>query len=173
MNCKTILLRGVVAVTVGSIFAPQIEALAASPVSAASTDVRSVRDVALADGGQLRGQLVDSAGSPLAGVPVSLLRNGREVAATTTGANGAFAINGLRGGTYELVAAQAHQVYRLWTPDNAPPSALDNALVVGDGNVTRGQAPSTGLSWPTVGAIGAVGLMAGGVYAIFQSDSGS
>ena len=83
-----------------------------------------VTDMALRDGGVLVGQIVNGDNKPTTGARVSLqdLQN-HEIAAATTNAKGYFSINGLRGGVYQLVSPKGRQLYRLWLPGTAPPSA--------------------------------------------------
>jgi hypothetical protein len=102
---------------------PQV-AFAVEPAS-----TPAVVDVALGDGGMLHGQVVDLQGSAVAGVPVSVKAQNRDVAATTTGADGSFNIQGLRGGVYQVATVQGHGVYRLWTAGTAPPAAQTAAVI--------------------------------------------
>lgn len=102
---------------------PQI-AFAVEPVAQPA-----VADVALADGGTLHGQVLDSQGGGVAGVPVSLRTQDRDVAATATANDGHFAVSNLRGGVYQVAAGQGHGIYRLWTAGTAPPSARNGAIV--------------------------------------------
>ena len=104
-------------------------------------------DVALADGGVLMGQVVDPQGVGLKNVMVSLWHRGREVQRTTTNTNGVFEVRGLQGGVYQIVAAQGHRAYRLWTPGNAPPLSRQAALVVAGGETARGQFGGGALGW--------------------------
>lgn len=103
-------------------------------------------DVALRDGGILVGQAVDAEGQPLAKAAVSVHQSDREVAKTLTNQAGWFAVRGLQGGTYQIVAGPAGGVYRLWTPATAPPSALQSALVTAGSPRVRGQQGPLG-SW--------------------------
>jgi len=99
----------------------------------------AVVDVALRDGGVLIGQVVDQQGAALGNVPVSLRYRDRDLAAAKTTKEGYFAFKGVRGGVYQLVSAQGHGVYRVWTPGTAPPAAQEGALVVSGNTVVRGQ----------------------------------
>ncbi|MEI8373993.1 MAG: carboxypeptidase-like regulatory domain-containing protein [Planctomycetota bacterium] len=98
-----------------------------------------IADVALRDGGVLVGQMVNGQNAPQSGVRVSLqdVQN-REVAATVTDRQGSFAISGVRGGVYQVVTPQGRQVYRLWSPGIAPPSAQQGILLVAPGETVRG-----------------------------------
>jgi len=96
-------------------------------------------DVALHEGGTLIGQAVDARGIPLVRAPVRLRQLDREVAVTRTDGCGYFRVQGLRGGTYQIVAGPADGVYRLWAPRTAPPVAQPGALVVVGGQQVLGQ----------------------------------
>ena len=78
--------------------------------------------------------------APQSGVRVSLqdMRN-QEVVAVVTDRQGGFAIQGVPGGTYQLVSPQGRQVYRMWSPGMAPPSAQQGVLMVTPGPAVRGQ----------------------------------
>jgi hypothetical protein len=95
-------------------------------------------DVALTEGGVLLGQVVDTEGAARAEVPVAILAGGRELALAKTDGSGYFAFRGLRGGVYQLVAAEGHGLYRVWSPGTAPPSAQQGALVVAGQDMVRG-----------------------------------
>jgi hypothetical protein len=96
-------------------------------------------DVELRPGGVLVGQVVDSSGTPMAAVRVSLRLPDREVAAAVTDRVGSFSVSGLGGGTYEIVAGQARDVYRVWVPGTAPPQAQSAVLITPQGHKVRGQ----------------------------------
>ena len=108
--------------------------LAAGP--AGQTPV--VTDVALSDGGVLFGQVVDAQGSAKASVPVFIRAGDRELAVSKTDGAGYFAFSGLRGGVYQLTAAEGLGAYRLWAPDTAPPAAQPGALIVAGQDLVRG-----------------------------------
>ncbi|MHB1035269.1 MAG: carboxypeptidase-like regulatory domain-containing protein [Pirellulales bacterium] len=99
----------------------------------------AVVDVALRDGGVLVGQVVDPQGAAVAGAPVSLRYQDKNVVTATTSPEGYFAVKGLRGGVYQVAAADGQGVYRLWTQGTAPPSAQPGAMLVSGGKVVRGQ----------------------------------
>jgi hypothetical protein len=100
-------------------------------------------DVALQANGVLVGQLTDSQGQPLAGVPVSVVANGQEVARCQTSSTGTFQAADLHGGVVQIVAANNARVCRLWAPGTAPPAAQQGVLMV-SGNVVRGQCDAVG-----------------------------
>jgi hypothetical protein len=133
--------------------------LAASPATAARTAPQvAVIDVALGQGGALRGQLVDAQGAPLSGATVSVQQNGREVTSTATDGQGNFAVSGLRGGVYQVATANSAGVYRLWAADTAPPAAQQQALLVSGGDAVRGQSQAARFftnPWVLAGLVGA------------------
>ena len=110
-------------------------ALATSPVVTKST----VADVALAEGGLFSGKVVNAQGAPLAKSEVSLRQAGVEVAAAKTNEEGVFAVQGLRGGLYQVVSEGGAVSYRLWAPNTAPPAANQSALIVTGEAVLNGQ----------------------------------
>jgi hypothetical protein len=69
---------------------------------------------------------------------VSLLDGAEKLAEARTDAGGNFAFRGLRGGVYQVTAAEGIGAYRLWTPGTAPPSAQAAALVVAGEDLIRG-----------------------------------
>jgi hypothetical protein len=98
-------------------------------LAAEQTPPPVITDIALAEGGTLHGQLVDLRAGGVAGAPVSLRAQDREVAATTTRSDGRFEVPGLRGGVYQLAAGQGNGIYRFWSPGTAPPAAQKGAIV--------------------------------------------
>ena len=100
-------------------------------------------DVALRDGGVLIGQVVNPQGVPVAGAPVSLRYQGKELVAARAGKEGYFAFKGMRGGVYQIATRDGLGVYRVWSPGTAPPVAEQGALVIAGSNVVRGQGGST------------------------------
>ena len=104
---------------------------------------------------------MDPQGTSLAGIPVGLFHNGREVAVSMTDANGHFSVIGLRGGLYLIRAGYGTAVYRLWAPNTAPPVAREVAMVVSDRQIVRGQLVSSPFwsfvanPWVIAGAIAA------------------
>ena len=116
---------------------PQSQTQTQSPLPPAHASL-VVTDVALAEGGVLVGQAVTAEGTPLVRTPVSIQSQGREIATTTTDANGAFAVQGLRGGVHTVTAGGNASTFRLWAPNTAPPVAQQGALIVAGDNVVRG-----------------------------------
>lgn len=103
-----------------------------------------VYDVALTGTGDLLGQLVDAQGVPQSGVGVALLLEQRSLGVATTDANGTFAYRNVRGGVYQLTAANGTSACRLWAPGTAPKGTPEKALMVTGEPVVRGQACPNG-----------------------------
>jgi hypothetical protein len=98
-----------------------------------------IADVALAAGGVLSGQVVDAQGAPRPQAPVAILAEGREIIRVAAAQDGTFAVSGLKGGVYEVATPGQHGVYRLWTPEAAPPAANAGVMLVAGGEIVRGQ----------------------------------
>lgn len=97
------------------------------------------QDVALADGGVLTGQVVDTAGKPQAMSPVSLQSGGKEIARVTTDKDGQFRVASLKGGVYQVSTKGNSGVYRFWAPRTAPPTSLNGLNMVSGNQIVRGQ----------------------------------
>lgn len=109
-------------------------AMATSPVAAAP-----IADVALASGGVFSGKVVNAQGAPLAEKMVSVRQAGQEVASTKTDQQGAFTVEGLNGGLYQVVSEGGVVSYRLWAANTAPPAANQAALIVTGDDIVNGQ----------------------------------
>lgn len=109
-------------------------------VLAAPPAAQEAVDVALREGGVLLGQVVDPQGAAIGDAKVALVDGQNELAVAKTRGDGYFAFSGLRGGVYQVAAANGQGVYRVWAPGTAPPSAEQGALVVAGGQTVRGQA---------------------------------
>ncbi len=143
-------LRGVCTwLAVAGFCLPQSVLAAGVPVAAAPI----VFDVTLRDGGVLLGQVVDPQGVAQTKVPVSVRDRDREVAASVTDAHGYFAVRGLRGGVYTIMAGAGGGTFRVWQPGTAPPSAQQGALVMAERATIRGQC-AEGCAEPTCGPTG-------------------
>lgn len=105
---------------------------------AENTPVRSV-DIALAKGGILIGQVVDTEGNSRKQADVVLKSGGKEIARCKTDDAGKFHVSGLRGGSIEVASMGTVGNCRVWAPGTAPPAAQPGLLVVAEGEVIRGQ----------------------------------
>ncbi|GEM_PF-1459309 len=146
--------------------AHKIAATSKSHVNPARNPARqTITDVSLAQGGVLRGVLVDEQGRPLVKSAV-IIRQGRRVfSRTDTGLKGEFQFKGLRGGVYEVASVNGHGAFRVWAPGTAPKAARRQALIVSRSQVVRGQFADLGLSTLTnlgdLGALGGMGTASG------------
>ena len=89
-----------------------------------------IRDVALQQGGTLRGEVLSAEGQSAVGKTISLATNGEVVADTIVGPDGKFVIGGLRPGVYSVSVGQSQSVLRLWSENAAPPAAAQELLLV-------------------------------------------
>ncbi|HTM54316.1 MAG TPA: carboxypeptidase-like regulatory domain-containing protein [Pirellulales bacterium] len=113
----------------------------ASPPATAAAAEPAVLDISLQQGGILSGVVVDGQGAPMIEKEVTVLQSGKVVARTTSNAKGEFAVRGLRGGVYQVIAGQGGTTLRAWEGNAAPPAAKPGAMIVGSGSVVRGQRP--------------------------------
>lgn len=114
----------------------------------ASKQVKPGIDIALSKGGLFVGQVVDAQGVAQAKSEVSIRYQGKEVVRTTTDKNGVFAAKGLRGGQYEVVAANHSAPVRMWASKTAPPSARGAAMIVTGSQTANAQFGGGGfMSW--------------------------
>ena len=150
---RTKLFRGGIAALVcGSMLTTQLAQAASPSVTSTTRSTEAprtaIRDIALGNAGELRGQVLDIQGQARPKLPVRIARQGEEVARTETDQHGRFAVQGLNGGLYEVQTPIGTNVYRAWTPGTAPPSAVTEAMVVPDENLIRGQMRGgQALSW--------------------------
>jgi hypothetical protein len=149
---------------------PQARLLAATPDAPAHVQPAApmVLDVALAEGGLFRGQVVDSAGQPVAEAPVAVFYEGKEVAKTTSDADGNFAINSIKCGPHAVISGEHGGLCRMWTAQTAPPSANKRVLIVKGTPQVRGQGLGGGGGLLMLGVLG--GIIAGGVISQSSSD---
>ncbi len=139
---------------------PLQQLLAANPfagtddVQAVSMTGPVVRDVALGPNGVMKGQVVDAQGTPCANAPVRLIRSGavgEPAISCRTDADGRFQVAGVSGGVYRVETTAGTMIYRAWAPNTAPPSAIQEVLVV-EGEAVRGNLGSIGpLGWALIG----------------------
>lgn len=98
-------------------------------------------DIALRNGGVFVGQFVDAQGNGHAGVDVAMVTDGKAVAVAKTDKQGRFAVKGLHGGQYDVVAMNGKSTFRVWAPKTAPPAARNGALIVTGTDVVAGMHP--------------------------------
>ena len=112
-------------------------ALPQSALAAAPQAIK-VADVALQEGGVFVGKVVNAHGKPIAKTKVSIQQQDKIVANAVTDKQGSFAVEGLRGGHYLVVADGGMVAYRMWAPETAPPAANTSALVVTGQEIVNG-----------------------------------
>ena len=103
-----------------------------------------IGDVELGEGGVLLGRVTTPEGVAETGIVVAVYRDGELVARSLTDAEGVFTVEGLRGGIYQISTADTTSLFRLWTPQTAPPAAKEGVLLISGEHVIRGQCCSTG-----------------------------
>ena len=114
-------------------------------------------DVALNDGGLIRGTVLSTAAQPVAGVAVAILHNENNVATVLSDKKGEFAVKGLRNGAHVLQAGTTRQIVRLWGINSAPPTAVENIAIVVDEEAVQGQLYGDGGLGGGIGRLGEVG----------------
>ena len=118
-----------------------------------------MQDVKLAKGGLLTARIVDLQGKPVGGEQVSVMFQGKEIAAVVSDADGVAAVRGLRPGLHAIVTPTGTTACRLWNADTAPPTATAVPAVVSDAEVIRGQFGAFNLPMVVVLAAAAGGLV--------------
>jgi hypothetical protein len=102
-------------------------------------------DVRLDEQGTLQGQLIDGALRPLAERRVTLSQAGQTMAVVPTDDRGLFRVPLVRGGVYQLSVGAAAATIRVWTPQAAPPAAVQHLVLMDAPPVVRGQQPLSAL----------------------------
>lgn len=118
-----------------------------------------MQDVKLAKGGILTARIVDLQGKPVGGEQVSVMFQGKEIAAVVSDADGVASVRGLRPGLHAIVTPTGTTACRLWNADTAPPTATAVPAVVSDAEVIRGQFGAFNLPMIVVLAAAAAGLV--------------
>lgn len=139
------------------------------------SQVSPIRDVALQQGGTLRGEILSGQGQGAAGRTISLAADGEFVAKAVVGTDGKFVIGGLRPGVYSVVAGETQSVLRLWSQAAAPPAATQELLLVEQqSQIVRGQLGNLLGAHPFLcaGLLGIAGVI-GGVIGYNLKDDAS
>lgn len=100
----------------------------------------TITDVALQEGGILRGQALDANGAAKSGVSISVKWQNRPVAETITNSEGQFEVAGLRGGLHTITSDRGIAACRFWAANTSPPNVQSNLLLVSEQTVVRGNA---------------------------------
>lgn len=129
-----------------------------------------VQDLALQDGGAMRGQVVNENGRPEVDVLVTVSQDGETLASKKTDSQGRFTVVGLRGGIYVLSADNVSTIVRAWSPRTAPPAATSETLLVAGDSAVRGQFH---LDHTCLAGLLVAGFVAGVAAVIIDHASGS
>ena len=124
--------------TFGLLLPPEAIAHAADAVSGVRQAAVTI-DLALGQGGTIRGQVVNQDAIGKADTIVSIRQGDREVARTVTDDSGAFAVTGLKSGVYVVASGKSATLVRAWNSHAAPPSAAEGILLVPNELTVRGQ----------------------------------
>ena len=125
-----------------------------------------LRNVELAQGGTVRGRVLDIHGQPVAGTVVEISTKDAKRTVETNG-KGQFTLTGFRGGVCAIQVGDAKYGARLWTQGTAPPKSLRQFTIVNEPMVTiRGQNDNGMLIGMTSAQWLGLLLLAGGIAAI-------
>ena len=139
------------------------------------TEKPLLTDIALQPGGILVGRVLSLPERSQRQQKIIIRQNNQVVAEVTTGANGQFTANGLRGGIYEITSSQGVGSFRAWAEGTAPPSARQFAVLMESNEVVRAQlglGVLSGLSvaqWAAISA-GVAGLTVGTIALVDDRD---
>lgn len=128
------------------------ETVEAAPQVSAEAKAERLKpvDVSLAEDGKLRGVLLDSQGEPVVDQQVVIYRDGEEVASSKSNGEGAFELDGIKGGLLAIASEEGGGMFRVWTSHTAPPSAKDVAVVYHDASIVRGNGPRSWIKKPVL-----------------------
>ncbi len=118
-----------------------------------------IQDVRLQAGGILTARIVNAQGNPVSGEQVSILFQGKEVAAVVSDADGFATVSGLRPGLHAIATPTGMSACRLWNAETAPPASASVPAVVSDAQVIRGQFGAFNLPMVVVLAAAAAGIV--------------
>jgi len=98
-------------------------------------------DVTLGESNDLRGQLVDKNGVPVANRIVVAVHSDKSSLQTVSDANGTFHFRGAKPGMYQIASERSYQLCRCWAANTAPPISSKQLLMVESAQTIRGQRP--------------------------------
>jgi len=125
-----------------------------------------LRNVELAQGGEVQGRVLDIHGRPVADTTVQVITKAGKQSAKTN-EKGLFTLTGFKGGICAIQVGEARYGARLWTQGTAPPKSLKQFSVVNDPNyVVRGQDGDGLVGGMTSAQWLGLLLVAGGITAI-------
>jgi hypothetical protein len=111
-----------------------VNALAAGPADAA----QQAADIALAPGGEFRGQVLDRNGQPSRDCELRISHGSQCIACVRTGKQGEYCVTGLRGGLHSIATNDGATLCRFWAPGTAPPHSAAQLLLVSGDAALRG-----------------------------------
>ena len=120
-----------------------------------------VQDVKLQAGGILAARIVDAQGNPVVGEQVSIMFQGKEIAAVVSDEDGFATASNLRPGLHAIATPGGMSKCRLWNADTAPPTATSVPAIVSDTEVVRGQLGAFNLPMFVVLAASAAAVVVG------------
>lgn len=110
-----------------------------TPVVASEPAEIRTSDVALNEGGLLKGTVLSTTAQPLAGIKINVMHENKLVATSTTNEKGEFTVKALRNGSHVIQVGTNRQSVRLWSTNSAPPASVENIAIVVDEETVRGQ----------------------------------
>ena len=145
------------------LFVMPVNVIAGSPAQAHANP--KLRNVELAQNGEVHGRVLDVHGRPVVDTPVEIsTKSGKKSVRTNN--KGQFKLAGLKGGVCVVQVGQANYGARLWTQGTAPPKSLRQFSVINDPNFVV-RANDNGLLFGlTPAQLLGLGLVAAGITAI-------
>lgn len=138
MKCWKLARSVPIALATVGLLLPQVSLASERAADATTTLAVKMIDVALHEDGSLRGQVLDSQGTPVPETTLAVVHQGKAVAAVKTDQEGHYSVPALKPGVYQVVTDKGITVCRAWTARTAPPSSQAEALVVNGDQVIRG-----------------------------------
>ncbi len=138
MNKSDVFRMGAMWLAVLGMMSPSTVLGAPPAIGQTSPATKTVRDIALGQGGTLSGRVLDSHGKAISNVPVQIHQDGHLVAHAVTDTSGQFSAPQLAGGVYSISSPNQQDTFRIWSADAAPPIAT-RAIEMTDGQIVRGQ----------------------------------
>ena len=152
-----------VALFMAVLFVMPANVIAGSPAQAHAKP--KLRNVELAQNGEVHGRVLDVHGRPVVDTTVEIsTKSGKKSARTNN--KGQFKLAGLKGGVCVVQVGQANYGARLWTQGTAPPKSLKQFSVINDPNFVVRANDSGLLFGLTPAQLLGLGLVAGGIVAI-------
>ncbi len=159
MNKSDVFRMGAMWLAVLGMMSPSTVLGAPPAIGQTSPATKTVRDIALGQGGTLSGRVLDSHGKAISNVPVQIHQDGHLVAHVVTDASGQFSASQLAGGVYSISRPNQQDSFRFWSADAAPPIAA-GAVEMTNGRTIRGQCAGCRVGSPWLVALGIAAAIA-------------